>query len=155
LIEFSPYGYDERQFNSPGINLPIGSLTRAQYEQYPEYHTSADNLDLVTSEKLEASLNAYLSITEILDNNGIYINQYPKCEPQLGKRGLYQKIGGVNEKDKELRRMAMLWCLNLSDGKNSLLDIAGRAVIPFNVIKQIATILEGEGLLIRLETNEN
>jgi aminopeptidase-like protein len=155
LIDFSPYGYDERQFNSPGINLPIGSLTRLQYAQYPEYHTSADNLDLVTPEKLEASLNSYLSIAEILDNNGIYINQYPKCEPQLGRRGLYQKIGGVNEPDKELRRMAMLWCLNLSDGKNSLLDIADRAAIPFNTIKEIATILEAEGLLTRLETNEN
>ena len=155
LIEFSPYGYDERQFNSPGINLPVGSLTRSQYGQYPEYHTSADNLELVTQEKLEDSLKAYLSVTYILDNNIVYINQYPKCEPQLGKRGLYQKIGGTNEEDKEIRRMAMLWCLNLSDGKNSLLDIADRAVIPFNVIKEIATILEAEGLLTRLDANKN
>jgi len=155
LIDFSPYGYDERQFNSPGINLPIGSLTRSQYGQYPEYHTSADNLDLVTPEKLEASLKAYLSIADILDNNIVYINQYPKCEPQLGKRGLYQKIGGETEQDKEIRRMAMLWCLNLSDGKHSLLDIADRAAISFDIIKQIAAILEENGLLTRLQKNEN
>ena len=150
LIDFFPYGYDERQFNSPGINLPIGSLTRSQYGQYPEYHTSADNLELVTPEKLEGSLNAYRSIADILDHNIVYINQYPKGEPQLGKRGLYQKMGGETEQDKELRRMAMLWCLNLSDGKNSLLDIADRASIPFAVMKQVATILEENELLARL-----
>lgn len=155
LVEFFPYGYDERQFNSPGINLPVGSLTRSQYGQYPEYHTSADNLDFVTREKLEDSLKAYLSISDILDSNIVYINQYPKCEPQLGKRGLYQKIGGTNEEDKEIRRMAMLWCLNLSDGKHSLLDIADRANIPFDVIKQVAAILEENGMLTRLKTNKN
>jgi len=153
LIDFFPYGYDERQFNSPGINLPIGSLTRSQYGQYPEYHTSADNLDLVTPEKLEDSLKAYLSITDILDNNVVYFNKYPKCEPQLGKRAIYQKIGGENERDKELRRMAMLWCLNLSDRKHSLLDIADRAAIPFDVIREIAAILEENGLLTRLQTD--
>jgi aminopeptidase-like protein len=155
LIEFFPYGYDERQFNSPGINLPVGSLTRSQYGQYPEYHTSADNLELVTQEKLEDSLKAYLSISDILDNNIIYINQYPKCEPQLGKRGLYQKNGGTTVEDKEIRRMAMLWCLNFSDGKHSLLDIADRAAMPFEVIKQVAAILEENGMLTPLKTNEN
>lgn len=148
-MDFSPYGYDERQFNSPGINLNIGSLTRAQYGQYPEYHTSADNLDLIQPVKLQDSLNAYSAIADILDNNIIYINQYPKCEPQLGRRGLYQKIGGTNEMETEQRRMAMLWLLNLSDGQHSLLDIADRASIPFGVIKEIAVILEQSGLLIQ------
>ena len=148
-IDFSPYGYDERQFNSPGINLPIGSLTRSQYGEYPEYHTSADNLSLVQPAKLQDSLNAYAAIADILDNNIVYINQYPKCEPQLGKRGLYQKIGGTNEKEKEERRMAMLWLLNLSDGESSVLDIANRASISFKVIKEIAVILEQNGLLIQ------
>lgn len=148
-IDFSPYGYDERQFNSPGINLNIGSLTRSQYDQYPEYHTSADNLDLVKPEQLQDSLRAYSAIADILDNNITYTNQFAKCEPQLGKRGLYQKIGGGTEKEKEQRRMAMLWILNLSDGKNSLLDIADRASIPFRVIKEIAIILEQNGLIMR------
>ncbi|WP_276502527.1 DUF4910 domain-containing protein [Terrimonas pollutisoli] len=148
-IDFSPYGYDERQFNSPGFNLNIGSLTRSQYGQYPEYHTSADNLELIQPAKLQGSLNAYSAIAGILDNDIVYINQYPKCEPQLGRRGLYQKIGGTTEKEKEQRRMAMLWLLNLSDGQHSLLDIAGRASIPFDVIKEIAAVLEQSGLLIQ------
>ena len=151
LIDFSPYGYDERQFNSPGISLPVGSLTRSQYGQYPEYHTSADNLELISGEKLEASLKAYLSIIDILDNNVIYINQISRCEPQLGKRGLYRIIKGENVEESELRKMAMLWCLNLSDGNYSLLDIADKAAISFEVIKQIAAILEKEGLLKRLQ----
>jgi len=150
LIDFSPYGYDERQFNSPGISLPVGSLTRSQYGQYPEYHTSADNLELISGEKLEASLKAYLSIIDILDNNVIYINQISRCEPQLGTRGLYRIIKGENVEESELRKMAMLWCLNLSDGNYSLLDIADKAAISFEVIKQIAAILEKEGLLKRL-----
>ena len=151
LIDFSPYGYDERQFNSPGISLPVGSLTRSQYGQYPEYHTSADNLELISGEKLEASLRAYLSISDILDNNVIYINQISRCEPQLGTRGLYRIIKGENVEESELRKMAMLWCLNLSDGNYSLLDIADKAAISFEVIKQIAAILEKEGLLKRLQ----
>jgi len=151
LIDFSPYGYDERQFNSPGISLPVGSLTRSQYGQYPEYHTSADNLELISGEKLEASLKAYLSIIDILDNNVIYINQISRCEPQLGTRGLYRIIKGENVEESELRKMAMLWCLNLSDGNYSLLDIADKAAISFEVIKQIAAILEKEGLLKRLQ----
>jgi len=151
LIDFSPYGYDERQFNSPGISLPVGSLTRSQYGQYPEYHTSADNLELISGEKLEASLKAYLSIIDILDNNVIYINQISRCEPQLGTRGLYRIIKGENVEESELRKMAMLWCLNLSDGNYSMLDIADKAAISFEVIKQIAAILEKEGLLKRLQ----
>ena len=149
LIDFSPYGYDERQFNSPGINLPIGSLTRSQYGQYPQYHTSADNLELVTAEAVEASLRAYLSVADILDNNIAYINQYPNCEPQLGKRGIYKIINGQDLQETELKKMAVLWCLNLSDGNHSLLDIADKAKIPFETIKHIAASLEDSGLLKR------
>ena len=152
LVDFSPYGYDERQFNSPGINLPVGSLTRSQYGQFPQYHTSADNLELVIPEKLEASLNAYLTIANILDHNIVYLNQFPKCEPQLGKRDLYTAINAENEQETELRKMAMLWCLNLSDGNHSLLDIADKAAIPFEQMKQVAEILEGKGLLKRLQS---
>jgi len=152
LVDFSPYGYDERQFNSPGINLPVGSLTRSQYGQYPQYHTSADNLELVIPEKLEASLNAYLFIANILDHNIVYVNQFPKCEPHLGKRDLYKAINAENDQETELRKMAMLWCLNLSDGNHSLLDIADRAAIPFELMKEVGEILEEKGLVKRLES---
>ena len=127
----SPYGYDERQFNSPGINLPVGSLTRSQYGQFPEYHTSADNLELVTPEKLEDSLNAYLTIANILDHNIVYINQFQNVSRNWVKEISIRKLMRKMNRRRELRRMAMLWCLNLSDGKYSLLDIADQSRHPF------------------------
>jgi aminopeptidase-like protein len=145
ISDFSPYGYDERQFCSPGFNLPMGSLTRTPWGRYPEYHTSADDLALVQPGYLADSFNTYLSVLSILESNRRYLNQNPKCEPQLGKRGLYRQMGGnVESKEAEL---AMLWVLNLSDGGPSLLEIAERASMPFEVIAEAASLLSGEGLL--------
>jgi aminopeptidase-like protein len=145
VIEFSPYGYDERQFCSPGFNLPVGSLTRTPYAQYPEYHTSADNLDLVKPAFLADSFATYLAVLHILENDRSFLNQNPKCEPQLGKRGLYRQMGGnVETKEAEL---AMLWVLNLSDGRYSLLDIAERSGLGFDRIFQAAVALQQHGLL--------
>jgi aminopeptidase-like protein len=136
IIDFIPYGYDERQYCSPGFNLPVGCLTRTPYAEFPEYHTSADNLDFVAPENLAESLALLLDIVFILENNHMYINQSPKCEPMLGKRGLYQKIGGAhNSKETQL---AALWVLNLSDGNHSLLDIATKSDMPFKIIKKAA-----------------
>jgi len=139
IIDFIPYGYDERQYCSPGFNLPVGCLMKTPHGLYPEYHTSADNLNFVRPEYLEDSLSKYLTILYILENNKKYLNQNPKCEPQLGKRGLYQSIGG--QKDSKSKELAMLWVLNLSDGDNTLLDVSDRSGIKFNVIKEIADIL--------------
>lgn len=150
VIDFFPYGYDERQYNSPGINLNVGSLSRSQYGQYPEYHTSGDNLELVTAAQLEESLEAYAAIVNILEGNQHYQNLAPYCEPQLGKRGLYQHISGDSAGDSKSRQLAMLWVLNLSDGENSLLDIAERAKLPFETIQEIALILEEQDLLEKL-----
>jgi len=145
ITDFSPYGYDERQFCSPGFNLPMGSLTRTPWGRYPEYHTSADNLSLVQPEYLADSFKTYLSVLDILENNNRYLNQNPKCEPQLGNRGLYRTMGGnVESKDAEL---AMLWVLNLSDGRHSLLDVAERSKLPFPTVHAAARALEGSGLL--------
>lgn len=145
IIDFSPYGYDERQFCSPGFDLPMGSLTRTPWGRYPEYHTSADDLTLVQAKYLADSLDTYLSILNILENNRRYINQNPKCEPQLGKRGLYRQMGGnVESKQTEL---AMLWVLNLSDGGCSLLEIAERANVSFERIAEAAALLLGQELL--------
>jgi aminopeptidase-like protein len=145
IIEFSPYGYDERQYCSPGFNLPVGSLTRTPHGRYPEYHTSADNLDLVQPVYLADSLAKYIAVVEVLENNKRYLNTNPKCEPQLGKRGLYSTLGGY--KDARLTQMAMLWVLNLSDGQHSLLDIAERAGIRFDIIHQAALALASHDLL--------
>ena len=145
VLEFIPFGYDERQYCSPGFNLPVGCFMRTPHGQYPEYHTSADNLDIVSAEQLSESLSKLKSILFILDNNATYLNQNPKCEAQLGKRGLYQMVGG--QQDTRTRELAMLWVLNLSDGGNSLLDIAERASLSFDLVKEVADILSGHGLL--------
>ena len=143
VIDFVPYGYDERQYCSPGINLPVGCLMRARHGEFPEYHTSADNLDFVKTAALEDSFSKSLAVLEILEGNRVYVNQKPKGEPQLGKRGLY---GGV-QSGKEDRQRAYLWVLNLSDGKHSLLDIAERANLPFVAIKEAADALSATDLL--------
>lgn len=137
--EFVPFGYDERQYSSPGFDLPVGSLTRTPYGRYPEYHTSADNLDLVRPESLAGSLRTYLSVMEVLEANRRYINLNPKCEPQLGRRGLYRMIGGDDHGRQ--RELALLWVLNLSDGKHCLLDIAERSKMPFRSIQEAAQAL--------------
>ncbi|NJN44651.1 MAG: DUF4910 domain-containing protein [Anaerolineae bacterium] len=146
--EFSPYGYDERQYSSPGFNLPVGSLTRTPHGQFDEYHTSQDNLDFVQPQFLADSLDKYLSVIEVLEGNQTYLNKYPKGEPQLGKRGLYGAFGGrVDERKFE---MAMLWVLNFSDGNNSLLNIAERANLPFHFIRDAADKLLIADLLERI-----
>ncbi|OGD63351.1 peptidase M28 [Candidatus Beckwithbacteria bacterium RBG_13_42_9] len=145
ILEFFPSGSDERQFCSPGFNLPVGSLMRTPYGRYPEYHTSADNLDLVRSKYLADSYRKYIEIIFILENNKTYINCFPKCEPQLGKRGIYRLLG--SQKSQSSNQLAMFWVLNLSDGTNSLLDIAIRSALNFKQIKKAADILHRKKLL--------
>ena len=144
LIDFVPYGYDERQYCSPGFNLPVGCLTRTPNGKFPEYHTSDDNLEFVKPEALADSLNKALAIVEILEHDRSYANLSPKCEPQLGKRGLYRNTGGTHPADFE---MALLWVLNLSDGLHSLLEIADRSGISFTTIRKAADALVGAKLL--------
>jgi aminopeptidase-like protein len=145
IIDFFPYGYDERQFCSPGINLPIGCLMRTPHGEYAEYHTSADNLEFVTEESLQQSLSISLAAVRILEKDAVYISLNPYCEPQLGKRGLYKNVGG--QKEGAFNEMALLWVLNMSDGQNSLLDIAERADTPFEAIFRAASDLVECGLL--------
>ena len=145
ILEFSPYGYDERQYCSPGIDLSVGRLSRTPHGTFPEYHTSADNLGFVHADKLGEALAVSLEILSVLENNRTFMNLSPKCEPQLGKRGLYRMIGG--SADAGMSEMAMLWVLNQSDSKNSLLDIAERADMPFEAIRKAAQALEESKLL--------
>jgi aminopeptidase-like protein len=145
LVDFSPYGYDERQFCSPGFDLPVGSLSRTPYARYPEYHTSADDLDLVGPAQLQESLELCWEVVGVLEANRRYVNLSPKGEPQLGRRGLYGSIGGRS--DAEERQMAMLWVLNQSDGAHSLLEVAERSGLPFTLLAEVAATLEEAGLL--------
>src|SRR5437870_8885266 len=145
IENFFPYGYDERQYCSPGFNLPVGCLMRARHGQFPEYHTSADNLQFVQPAALETSLALCATILATLDGNARYRNLLPKGEPQLGKRGLYRAIGG--QQHARTREMAMLWVLNYADGEHTLLDIAERADLPFQHLRQAADALLAHQLL--------
>jgi aminopeptidase-like protein len=145
IEDFIPFGYDERQYSSPGFDLPVGSLRRTPHGRYPEYHTSADNLDLVQPEYLADSFTQYVDVLDVLEGNGLYLNTNPKCEPQLGKRGLYEAIGG--QANRKASQMAMLWVLNFSDGRHTLLDIAERSGLQFALVRHTADLLLDHGLL--------
>ena len=145
ILEFSPYGYDERQYCSPGFDLPVGLLQRSKFGEIPEYHTSADNLDFIAPEHLARSYHLIAETIDVVENDMVYCNTMPKCEPQLGRRGLYGAVGG--DKDAVAANMAMLWVLNLADGMHSLLDIAERANMPFAAIRRAAVLLHRNGLL--------
>ena len=143
IVDFTPYGYDERQYCSPGFNLPVGRLTRTPNGEFPEYHTSADNLEFVKPDKLGESFELYKKIIEIIEQDQTYVNLSPKGEPQLGKRGLYNSVAG-NIKEYEL---ALLWVLNMSDGNNSLMDITEKSNLPFSIIYKASQDLLDVNLL--------
>src|SRR5207244_6101302 len=131
-------------YNSPGFRLAVGSLMRGRHGQFPEYHTSGDNLDFVSGARLAESLEVCRAIVEVLEGNRTYLNLSPDGEPQLGKRGLYRAMGGTHIPNLQF---AMLWVLNLSDGKHSLLDIARRAKMDFRAVRSAADLLVEHGLL--------
>jgi aminopeptidase-like protein len=145
IVDFSPYGYDERQYCSPGFDLPVGSLMRTPNGEYAEYHTSGDDLGFVSAESLADSLYKYLQVLDVLENNERFLNRNPKGEPQLGKRRLYPSVGAVGASDELL---AMLWVLNQSDGKPTLLDVAERSGLPFGKIREAARVLLDGDLLM-------
>lgn len=145
IIDFSPYGYDERQYGSPGFNLPVGCLMRTPHGRYPQYHTSADDLEFVRPASLADSFMKYLAVFHVLEYNRVYLNLNPKCEPQLGRRGLYHLMGG--DRETGFDQMSMLWVLNLSDSRHTLLDIAERSGYAFAVIHRAASALQESGLL--------
>jgi aminopeptidase-like protein len=140
--DYSPLGGDERQFSSPGFDLPIGVLTRTPADEFPTYHSSADDLDSVRAEDLANSFARYVEVIAVLDGNARYVNLNPKGEPMLGKRGLYRSVGGGSFSEAPL-----LWVLNQSDGTHDLLAIAERSGLPFAVVRDAATTLAEHGLL--------
>ena len=151
ILDFSPIGSDERQYCSPGINLPVGSLMKTKYGEYPEYHTSFDNKAFMRFDELQKSIDAYAEIIEIMENDIAYRSTQPNCEPQLGRRGLYRSLGD-GRIENELQ--GILWVLNYSDGEHSLLDIAELSQLPFSVLRTAARLLRKSGLL-KLEYHES
>lgn len=148
VLDFYPYGYDERQFCSPAFNLPVGRLSRSNHGEFPEYHTSADNLDFVAPCYLAESYEFLLAVTEEIESAEKYLNLNPTCEPQLGKRGLFKKIGG--QSDTKDFQMALLWVLNLSDGEHSLKDIAEQACMDNSIIQTAVEALVNANLLKKM-----
>jgi aminopeptidase-like protein len=147
VIDFEPYGYDERQYCSPGYNLPVGRLSRTPFATYPEYHTSADNLDFVSIEQIEDAVAAVEAMLAILEQDAHYLNLSPRGEPQLGKRGLYSEISGQSDRRQE---MSLLWTLSYCDGEHSIFDIAEKSKRPFAELHSAARKLEDAGLLEKL-----
>jgi aminopeptidase-like protein len=147
FVDFIPWGWDERQFNSPGFDLPVGCLSRSREGEYTEYHSSADGIDLVRPEALEQALAGVVEVLRVVDDDRSYVNLAPEGEPQLGRRGLYPSVGGPAAEQEQL---ATLWVLNQSDGRNSLLDIAERSGLPFEVLRDVALrLLRGDLLAER------
>jgi aminopeptidase-like protein len=147
LLDFSPYGYDERQFCSPGFNLPVGLFQRSAFGTFSQYHTSADNLDFIKPEHLASSYRMLMDVIEVVEGDWTPLNLFPKGEPQLGRRGLYAALGG--DKSTGLSAMALLWVLNLSDGEHSLLAMAERSGLSFRELSNAAKLLLDHGLLER------
>lgn len=145
VVDFSPYGYDERQFCSPGFNLPVGLFQRSQWGTFPEYHTSGDDLAFIKASHLQHSYEMIAAAIDVLENDATFVNTVSKCEPQLGRRGLYGAIGGRPDAARD--NMTMLWLLNMSDGSKSVLEIADHIGQPFAAVIAVAALLEQHGLL--------
>ena len=148
VIDFFPYGYDERQYCSPGFNLPVGLFQRSKFGSIPEYHTSADNLTFIGADHLARSFGLLVASLDVIENDFVCNNVLPRCEPQLGRRGLYRSVS--EDRDAEAANLALLWVLNLADGNRSLLDIAERANLPFVVVYKSAWLLQQHGLVTKL-----
>ncbi|MCU1677875.1 MAG: hypothetical protein JWM93_2633 [Frankiales bacterium] len=143
--DFSPYGYDERQYCSPGFDLAVGRLGRSAHNEYPEYHTSGDDLDFITPQSLEGAVDVLTEILDVLQTDVAYRNTSPYGEPQLGRRGLYRDLGATM--DSKAREMSLLWVLSYSDGAHSVLEIARRSGLPYAEISAAAEALREVGLL--------
>jgi aminopeptidase-like protein len=139
IIDYFPYGYDERQFCSPGFNLPVGNLSRIPFGEFPEYHTSADDFQLISQKAMDDSLEILIKAVRYIEADRKYMNLFPKGEPMLGKRGLYDQIGGRN--DSKLMQLAFLWILSYSDGDHSLIDIAFKSGLDLVLLEEACAIL--------------
>jgi aminopeptidase-like protein len=144
---FVPWGTDERQFCSPGFDLPVIALTRTPHGEFPEHHTSADDLSLLDPRALAESVSSLAAIIDVVDCDRRFVNLMPKGEPRLGERGLYPTLSAGVPGGDEVSLQAVLWVLNLSDGANSLLDVAERSAIPFALVAEAADTLVANGLL--------
>ena len=144
-IDWYPYGYDERQFNSPGFDLPIGRLSRTMHGTYPEYHTSGDDLTFVDAGRILEAVTVVTELFDVLEGGLVPRNLAPFGEPQLGRRDLYRSTGGAL--DAKSVEMAYLWLLSLADGDTDVVEIAARSGLPLPTVVAAATDLRRAELL--------
>jgi aminopeptidase-like protein len=147
IHDFWPLGSDERQYSSPGFNFPVGSLMRSIYNEFTEYHTSGDNLDLVTEKSLNESLEIYTNVIYCLEGNLTYQRNSPFCEPMLGKYNLYNDIGGTTKEVENDNKEEILWILNYSDSQHSLVEISDKMGAPLSNLIKTAKLLESNNLI--------
>lgn len=150
-IDFNPHGSDERQYCSPGFNLPVGSLTRSMYGTYPEYHTSLDNKQFISFSAMRETIRLYLKFALGLQFNETYTTNFPFCEPMLSPRGLYPSLGSQKKTADFVERI--LWITNLSDGENDLCAIAQKAKCSILDLEPIVRQAVEKGVLRKTVTN--
>jgi aminopeptidase-like protein len=151
---FVPDGSDERQYSSPAFRIPTITITKDKYYEYPDYHTSCDNLDFVNGAQIFESLSLYRHVIKILDENTTYLSNFPNGEPQLGRRGLYPTTGGaINQPAMDSLCSdasdidAIMWIMFFSDGKHDLLEIAEKSGISADRVLEAGNKLESAGLV--------
>lgn len=147
---FIPNGSDERQYSSPGYRIPMGTITKSKYYEYPFYHTSGDDLDFVSPDNLEKTCRVYLSVIDMLEENAVFVSRSPHGEPHLGKRGLHPAVGGTYgqtaSSDHE-ETDVIAWIMFLADGSSDLIAMAERSGVPFHRLARTARRLTEGGLL--------
>jgi aminopeptidase-like protein len=146
VLDFEPTGSDERQYCSPGYDLPVGVIARSIYGRYDQYHTSADDRSFLSFPALVETIDAYEDTLRLLDRNRTYQRTDPRGEPQLGKRGLYPTLGAGRDQGAEMS--GLQWVLNLSDGDHDLLSITERSGLPFDIVADAAEKCHEAGLLV-------
>lgn len=136
-------GSDERQYNAPGIDLPVCGFSRSKYGEYPEYHTSKDDMGLISPAGLVGAYTVMVECVEALEHNCRYQVQ---CygEPQLGRRGLYPLVSKKGSYDEVMKMMDFI---AYADGKNDLFDISNIIGVPVRELVGIAKNLESNGLI--------
>jgi aminopeptidase-like protein/spore coat polysaccharide biosynthesis protein SpsF (cytidylyltransferase family) len=148
VVPFDIHGSDERQYSSPGFRINMATISKDMYYQYPEYHTSLDNLDFVNGVYIQESLEVYLKVIELLESRRVYSRTNPFGEPMLSKHDLYDSIGGGSLPGQTSdRRDLMLWILFLSDGHQSTVDIARQLGVDESTICGLSELLALRGLL--------
>ncbi len=146
--KFSDYsflkrGSDERQYNSAGVDLPVVCFCRSKFGEYPEYHTSADDMSFISPEGFEGAYQVMTQVVDALEYNRYYVMTQP-CEPQLGKRGLFPTVSKKGSYDAV---MAMMYFMTYADGRNDLIGISEITNVPVKELIEIVDKLQANGLL--------